>query len=484
MNEPQPVAVADLFAGLPRPWPEDGLRAQIAEERRRSGRLVVVLDDDPTGTQTVHEVPVLTRWEVADVRAAIADQPSALYLLTNSRSLPLAQAVERSRQATQAVLAALPIKDLSTTFVSRSDSTLRGHFPEEVDAVSQALAAWDGQPVDAVLLAPCFPEGGRFTVGDVHWVQEGEVAVPAAQTPYARDVTFGYVHSHLAAWVEEKSDGAIQARTVQSLSLEQIRTGGPEQVMESLCEARGGAVVVVNAACDRDLEVIALAVTRLETRGRRFLLRSSASFVKVLAGIPERPLLSSLVVLAGRTAGGGLIVVGSHVPKTTRQLEAAFQLDDLDCIELAVADVLDPLRRERAIAECARFLDRALARGHDALLFTSRSVRQAHTPADSLRLAAEVASALTAAVRRLTHPPRYILGKGGITSSDLATDALGARSARVLGQILPGVPVWRLGPGSRWPETPLIIFPGNVGGDEALAQVITSLRQPQPAAIT
>jgi uncharacterized protein YgbK (DUF1537 family) len=241
---------------------------------------------------------------------------------------------------------------------------------------------------------------------------------------------------------------------------------------------------VVNAACDRDLEVVALAVTRLETRGRRFLLRTSASFVKVLAGIPDRPLLSSLEVLAGRAAGGGLIVVGSHVPKTTRQLEAACQLDDLDSMELAVADMLDPARRERTIAECARFLDRALACGQDALLFTSRTVRRAHTPADSLRLAAEVASGLTATVRRLTHPPRYILGKGGITSSDLATDALGARSARVLGQILPGVPVWRLGAGSRWPEIPLIVFPGNVGGDEALAEVITSLRQPQPAAIT
>ena len=82
-------------------------------------------------------------------------------------------------------------------------------------------------------------------------------------------------------------------------------------------------------------------------------------------------------------------MVGSHVPKTTRQLEAAFQLDDLDFIELAVADVLDPARRERTITECVRFLDRALACGHDALLFTSRSVRRAHTPADSLRLAAE-----------------------------------------------------------------------------------------------
>lgn len=484
MNEPEPLAVADLFAGLPRPWPDDRLRAQIADERRRSGRLVVVLDDDPTGTQTVHDVQVLTRWEVADVRAAIADQPSALYLLTNSRSLPLAQAVECNRQAAQTMLAALPAESFAATFVSRSDSTLRGHFPEEVDAVSQALAAWDGQPVDAVLLAPCFPEGGRYTLGDVHWVQEGEVAVPAAQTAYARDATFGYAHSHLPSWAEEKSGGAIQARSVRSLSLEQIRGGGPERVTEALSEARGGVVVVVNAACDRDLEVVALAVTRLESRGRRFLFRTSASFVKVLAGIPDRPLLSPQEILAGRTAGGGLIVVGSHVPRTTRQLEAACQLENLDCMELAVVDVLDPARRERTIAECARFLDRALACGHDVLLFTSRSVRRADTPADSLRLATEVASALTATVRRLTHPPCYILGKGGITSSDLATDALGARTALVLGQILPGVPVWRLGPGSRWPETPLIIFPGNVGGDETLAQVISSLRQPQPAAIT
>ena len=58
--------------------------------------------------------------------------------------------------------------------------------------------------------------------------------------------------------------------------------------------------------------------------------------------------------------------------------------------------------------------------------------------------------------------------KGGITSSDVGTKALAVKKARVLGQIQPGIPVWQTGAESRFPGTPYVIFPGNVGEDGTL----------------
>ena len=59
--------------------------------------------------------------------------------------------------------------------------------------------------------------------------------------------------------------------------------------------------------------------------------------------------------------------------------------------------------------------------------------------------------------------PAFVVAKGGITSSDVGTKALKVQKANVLGQIKPGIPVWQTGDESKFPLTPYVIFPGNVG---------------------
>jgi uncharacterized protein YgbK (DUF1537 family) len=78
-------------------------------------------------------------------------------------------------------------------------------------------------------------------------------------------------------------------------------------------------------------------------------------------------------------------------------------------------------------------------------------------------------------VSGLRQRPDWFVAKGGITSSDLATEALQIRRALVLGQAQPGVPVWLSGPGSKWPNLPYIVFPGNVGSGDALANLVVAL---------
>jgi uncharacterized protein YgbK (DUF1537 family) len=200
-----------LFGTLPSVWRDASLRQQIAIHNARANRCIVALDDDPTGTQTVHDVWVLTGWRVDDLRAALASGEAALFILTNTRSMPLAHAQALNRKVAANLGSAARAEGRPVTVVSRGDSTLRGHYPGEVEALADELARAEGTRFDGICIVPFFPEGGRFTVGNVHWVLEGQQLIPAALTPYARDPVFGYIHSELPLWVEEKTGGRICA---------------------------------------------------------------------------------------------------------------------------------------------------------------------------------------------------------------------------------------------------------------------------------
>ena len=328
------------------------------------------------------------------------------------------------------------------------------------------------------LPAPFFLEGGRFTVHDIHWVQEGEWLIPAAQTEYAQDSIFGYQHSNLRQWVEEKTNGQITADSVVSVTLDLIRAKGPLAVAALLRAVTGGQSVIVNALTYRDMEVFVLGLLEAEEAGKRFLFRTAASFVKVRGGIEDRGLLTSRELFPqGAPAGvGGLIVVGSHVQKTTDQLQVARKLDKLVSIELSVPSILNSQTRQIEIESVSSQAERALLTGRDVIVFTSRRLVTGTGDEESVQIGQQVSNALVQVVRRLEGKPRFVVAKGGITSSDIGTKALGVTRAMVPGQILAGIPVWLLGEDSRFPGIPYVIFPGNVGTPDSLAQVIAILR--------
>lgn len=467
----------DALAGLPPEWPDDVL-PEIQRRLRDSGQKVVVLDDDPTGTQTVHDIPVLTEWSVASLRAELAGTLPAFYVLTNSRALAAPHARALAAEIASNLRAAAGDRT-RLAMISRSDSTLRGHFPAEVEAFDLAFQPDRSSPRPPYLLAPAFFAGGRYTLGDVHYVAYGDDLVPAGETEFALDAAFGYRASNLREWVEEKTAGAIRAADVASASIDDIRRGGPERVAQVLGGVPPGAACVVNAAAERDLEVVALACLLAESRGQAFLYRSAASFARARAGLATKPLLTAanLRSAAGPRAAqthGGLIVVGSYVPKTTGQLQVLLDRG-IDAVEVDVAAVLDQARREAEIARCSARANALIAAGRDAVVYTSRELVTGADAASSLAIGASVSAALIAVVRGIATQPRYVLAKGGITSSDVATKGLGVKRALVLGQLLPGVPIWLLGPESRYPDTAYVVFPGNVGGPDALAEAWSAL---------
>ena len=463
------IPLQETLSNLPPEWPED-LLPEIQAENRASQVSIVVLDDDPTGTQTVYDVPILTDWQVESLTSEFQAKTPLFYILTNSRSLAEPAARDLATEIGANLKQAAQQTGRSFVAISRSDSTLRGHFPAEVDALAQAL----GESKAIRVIIPFFLEGGRYTVGDTHYVKEGRYLIPAHETPFARDAVFGYSCSNLPKWVAEKTRGQVSADAVGTLSLEDIRNGGPKRIEEKLEQCREDGVCVVNAASYRDLEVATLALMRAEKRGLRFLYRTAACFVRVRAGLPARPLLTA-EQLALPKKSGALFVVGSYVPRTSEQISSLKKRSKIRSIELQVTQLLSEAQRAAEIRRVATLVDEALDKNCDVMVYTSRDLVTGQDAEESLRIGSQISNGLVDLVRRISARPRYLVAKGGITSSDLATKALGIKRAIVLGQILPGVPVWKMGPETRFADMPYIVFPGNVGGSDALVQIVDKL---------
>jgi uncharacterized protein YgbK (DUF1537 family) len=450
-------------------WPDAPFNS-ISKLLVDSQTKIVVLDDDPTGTQTVHDVSVLTTWDVDAIIQEFSTSNNVFYILTNSRSLSSAPAEALNREIAKNLTIAAARTRQKYIVISRSDSTLRGHYPQEVTTLIEGL---DGD-FDGTLLIPYFLEGGRLTIDDIHYVKQDQKLIPVAQTEFAQDAVFGFSQSNMKQWVEEKTKGAVKAESVVTLSLELIRTGGPTAVAEKLENLTNNCVCVVNAAHQRDVEVVALGAMLAEKKGKHFFYRSSSSFVQARAGITYQPLLTANDLRSNETSGI-LVVVGSYVPKTTNQLKVLLNQCDIQPVELEVENLLDDKSAADVVAKAALAIDKQIDQGKDAVLYTSRKLITGNSDDRNLAIGQKVSQSLIAIVHAMNCTPRYIIAKGGITSSDMATKGLDIRWALVKGQIAPGVPVWQCGPESRFPGLNYVVFPGNVGQDKTLAEVVTVL---------
>lgn len=460
-----------------------------AVARTLANRIFVVLDDDPTGTQSVADLPVLTRWEAEDFTWAFGEGKPAVYVLTNTRSLDPEEAAARNEEVVRNALdaAARLGSGLRVSFVSRSDSTLRGHYPLEPDVIAATVAEASGEATDGVVIIPAFPDAGRITIGGVHYTRgSGDELIPVAETEFARDATFGFSNSELPKYVEEKSGGRFSAVDVIVLDLNIIRAGSEAMdpalsaaaIADKLDGASDSTPIVADIVTENDLRALSLGLAEAERRGKRLLYRVGPPFMRARIGQDVRSPLTSDEAFAGTSpsTAGGLIVVGSHVGVTTRQLNvltsehSAARIVEIDVERLLTGD------SDRYLDEVVDDVTTALD-GADVIVHTSRLLVRADDPAESLRIARTVSAAVVDVVNRTlkAFPPRFVIAKGGITSSDVAAHGLEIRHAIVRGPMLPGiVSLWAPvdGPAK---GIPYIVFAGNVGGDRSLADVTRKL---------
>lgn len=467
------ASIPDLAALPPIATPDiDALAARVAD----SGRVFVVLDDDPTGTQSVADLPVLGGWGVEDFAWAFASGAPAVYVLTNSRSLAPADAARINREVVRSALAAAAAADLRVDFVSRSDSTLRGHYPLEPVTIADEVARAGGARTANTVIVPAFPDAGRITVNGVHGVLDGDTFTPIGETEFARDSTFGFSSSRLADWVEEKTGGAVEASSVVEVTIDVLRDS-PSAVADVLRSAPDGAPIVVDAVVEEDLLQLALGLEIVESEGRAFVCRVGPPFVRARIGQRRRPPLDPDGVIADRATRGGLVVVGSHVGLTSRQLAHLVENRELAAVvEIDVPRLLEPATGADEVARAVAAVTSALVRG-DVVLHTSRTLVRTDDPDESLDISRRVSQAVVDTVHAVAEQttPRFVIAKGGITSSDVATRGLEIRRARVRGSLFPGiVSVWEAADGLA-SGIPYVVFAGNVGDDTTLAGAVARL---------
>jgi uncharacterized protein YgbK (DUF1537 family) len=431
---------------------------------------IIALDDDPTGSQTVHGCLLLTRWDVATLTEALCDDSPLFFVLGNTRGMGPDEAAAVTREICVNLRAALDGlaeqgRVIHPVIVSRSDSTLRGHYPVETDVIAEELG-----PFDAHFLVPAFFEGGRITRGGTHYLVVDGVPVPVHETEFAQDSVFGFRTGFLPDYVAEKTAGRISADHVERFGLEDVRGDlGPR-----LRGLTGNVCCAVDAERQADLDGFARQVLAAAADGKRLLFRSAASLLTAFAQLPPQPVAPQDMARFVRAGRPGVVLVGSHVAKSTRQLEHLIDRGDASPIEI----VLDRLNSERA-GLLAGVLERAQAAidaGQGVVLYTSRGERQFPTTAERLAFGERVSDLLVDIVRRLPADIGFLISKGGITSNDTLSKGLALRTARVLGQVRAGCSVVRCpADHPRFPDLPVVIFPGNVGDDETLAEVYRTL---------
>ena len=472
---------------------------------------VVVIDDDPTGSQTVRLCPLLLRWDQRSLQLGLRHPSPLLFLLANTRAMDPEHAQARIRQICAALRQAMAAEQISAQdviLVSRGDSTLRGHGVLEPQVIEEELG-----PFDATFHVPAFLEGGRTTVNGVHLLN-GE---PVHTTEFARDRLFGYGTSDLAEWLQQKSAGNIPATSVAHLNLTLLEQAAEthhcsaQNCLDQNGDVQDGVVqddfdphrseqqssvqqgmqrliiwlealhhnrpVVVDAEQPEQLAVLAEAIRGLRGR-KRFLFRSAASLLNGLANqSPQHP-CAELALLRRKGVANqripGLVVVGSHVPLADLQLQELLQEPECEAIELPVAKLarvfeggspdflIDDLE-----AQWRQQLQQVLASAKTPVLHTSRGELPFASAAARLRFGRKLAELMARLSASVADQLGYLISKGGITTHTLLEHGLNLPAVVLQGQLLPGLSLV-CAEMEGMDDLPIITFPGNLGDRSTL----------------
>jgi uncharacterized protein YgbK (DUF1537 family) len=431
---------------------------------------IIVLDDDPTGSQTVHSCLLLMQWDVDTLRLGLRDNAPIFFILTNTRALTPEKATTVTREVCHNLKIALEAENIRDFLVvSRSDSTLRGHYPIETDVIAAELG-----PFDAHFLIPAFFEGGRITRDSVHYLLMQGIPTPVHETEFARDSVFSYQHSYLPDYVAEKTQGKIPPDSVSRFLLADLRQG----CLEKLMSLHHNQCAVVDGETQADLDRFAEDILTATDYGKRFLFRSAASILTSLAQLGKQPINPEDMASYKPTQQAGVIIVGSHVQKTTEQLYHLLQESDVVGLEVDVTRLRDnPQAGEVLLAEILHKIKILHENGQNPVIYTSRQELTFASTQERLDFGVEVSQLLMTIVQGLPRDISFLISKGGITSNDVLSTGLQLDAARLLGQILPGVSMV-ITPIDHplFPSLPVVLFPGNVGDAYGLLTVYQRLR--------
>lgn len=470
------VALDSLLAGLPEPLPltTDDVMRSLPERPRR----LVVIDDHPSGSQSMSGVPVLSAWSPDQIEWAMGTGCPCFYIVVGTRALSVAAAEDRYLDVVSAVLEVAKERGEDVTFVIRSDSTLRGYFPLDTDIVVNAIETSTSVKVDGVVLVPAFPEAGRITVDSTQYVESwpGEFQ-PVGETRFGKETRFPFSSSELREWVAERSRGRYRAESVKRIPLDVVRDD-PNAVAAVLMNARHAEPVVVDAVTEEDLRSVAIGATTAESMGKTFVYRVGPPYVRAAVGQPvAAPLslddLAAIRGTRGTPEGGGLVVVGTPVPLTRRQLRVLETRRTIRDVPVSVPALLDS-RRASHVEEVVRRAAEGLEGGNVMVRLSEMHVDTEVT--GDFAIDPRVGRAVSEICHRIAkmRPLSFVVARGGSVVQAVA-HGLGVRRATVAGPLLDGIiSLWEPlhGPIE---GVPFAVYAGGVGTDESLADIVDKL---------
>ena len=389
---------------------EEYINGLLKKEIDANPKKIIVLDDDPTGVQTVHDIAVYTHWDKESIERGFAEKSHLFFILTNSRAFTEEQTIRVHNEIADTIEEVSRETGIKYIIISRGDSILRGHWPLETSILRDNFEKHTGCKVDGEILCPFFKEGGRLTIDNIHYVRYGNELVSANETEFAKDKTFGYTAESLPEYVEEKTHGAYKAAATVCISLEDIHDMNIDKIEEQLMVVTNFNKVIVNAISRKDVKVFCVALYRAMARGKNFMFRTAAAFVKVFAAIPLQPFLTREQMIKDQSSNGGIIVVGSHTNKTTEQVAHLKELPDIEFIELDAKLVRDDAAFKAEFERCLALEERYIAEGRTVCCYTTRALITADTgnKEDELKLSVKISDAVQNLVGKLSVRPAFV----------------------------------------------------------------------------
>ena len=273
----------------------------------------VVIDDDPTGSQTVHNCLLLLKWDYSTLVKGFESESNLFFILANTRSLEENNArlvIEEICKNLKFIIDSEKYEE-EIIFISRGDSTLRGHNFLEPNAINICLG-----PFDATFHIPAFIEAKRLTINGSHFVDQ----IPVGQTIFAKDKIFGFETSNLKNLLFHKSKSQLNKDDIQNLFLSDLNILKNEEnniVFKKIKNFKDNKHVILDVENYSQLKKFCLTIKKL-SKQKKFLFRTAASFISSISekksDLCDQRFFSNLRIRnKDKQFLPGLVIVGSYV---------------------------------------------------------------------------------------------------------------------------------------------------------------------------
>ena len=444
---------------------------------------IIIIDDDPTGSQTVNGCNLILKWDYETLLKGLKDSSNLLFILANTRSLSKEDVKIRLKEicsALREIMNNSSFAEEDFVLISRGDSTLRGHNFVEPEIINKLLG-----PFDATFYIPAFIEGNRTTVNGNHFVDN----IPIHKTIFSKDKIFSFNTSNVKELLYKQSNQNLDFNHIDNIFIkdfEVLERNQSNKLYKYIEQLKNNKNVIVDIIDYSQLDEFSRIIKSL-LKKKKFLFRSAASFISSLSNVKQTKKDHIYFSQLRRKNNNdktmkGLIVVGSYVELTTLQLNKVLEISLCKPIEINVFKLYeffklgDNLNQINSLKKLIlNSIRQNLSQDFIPVLYTSREIVSPKNNNDLIQFQLFLSAFISEIVSAIKNEIGYLISKGGITTNTIISEGLKADSVYLEGQILPGISLVTLNLLKQKGKLPIVTFPGNIGNNMSLVKTLEIL---------